>query len=534
MLCKKLCLFTLLFSLAQIASFAEDGVYYFVNENLKLRENQDLSNDTITIMPAGTQLELIESGYYEVIDGIRDQWQKVRMEDGTEGWCYGGYLAKLVVNNGVLTYCSGKNSTLNIPDNLGITSIGENVFLKNEKIREITIPVGVIKIEDSAFQESSVERVNLPEGLIEIGNEVFYKCWRLKTLVLPQSLEKIGDGAFSWNNLESVNIPPHVTHLGNSVFDISNIKSLFIPASVVSIGRSTFLCETLQEIVVDEANPVYTSREGVLFSKDLMTLVAYPPGAVRDVYRVPESTTSILSSAFGRCRSTSEVVIPEGMKEIFSNAFWSAKSLQSINIPPGTILGDQAFNGCEKLMDVTIPEGMKKIPAGLFANCSKLTTVQLPETLESINDGAFSNCSSLRTISLPETLNYMGERAFSGCSSLEEVCIPDNIKSINAATFAFCTNLSGLYFGSKDSSLSSIENGSWSASDPLEIFGGAFKACTSLESVIFPDYIVFRHKTRYGYQAFEDCTALKEVYISREINLHDAFDGCPVQFLYTD
>lgn len=55
---QRLYLFVILLILTLNALSAEDEVTYIVNENLKLREDQDLSNAMITIMPKGAQLEL--------------------------------------------------------------------------------------------------------------------------------------------------------------------------------------------------------------------------------------------------------------------------------------------------------------------------------------------------------------------------------------------------------------------------------------------------------------------------------------------
>ena len=487
-------------------------------------------NSTVAAIPIELRMEFFQYDDYNEIDEKTGSWEWYRIQDERDSL---GSSIKIIVEDGVLAFYSRGISTLTIPDNLGITGIGDYVFHEDNDIEVVTIPNGVTRIGNSAFLDSSIHQVNLPEGLLEIGEEAFSHCSNLKTVVLPQSLEIIEDNAFSWGGLETINIPPRVTHIGDSAFDIAQIKTIYLPASVKSLGMAVFLSETLQEILVDEANPVYTSREGVLFSKDMTVLIAYPPGAVRDIYRVPDGVTQIISDAFGRSQSTSEVLLSEGLREISSKAFWAAEGLRSIQINSGIRIGTRAFSSCENLVNVMIPEDMKEIPDGLFANCSMLTAVQLPDSLEKIADGAFFNCTSLQNITLPDTLQYIGKNAFWSCSSLESISIPPGVEYIGPAAFAYCTTLGRVGFESENTSgTPDIQVDKTGSTKPLAIFGGAFKKCTSLESVTFPDNTEFYHETGYGYKLFAGCTALKEIHISREITQYSAFDNCPAQVLY--
>ena len=71
-----------------------------------------------------------------------------------------------------------------------------------------------------------------------------------------------------------------VTSIGNSAFSgCQDLTSVLIPDSVTNIGRQTFYwCTSLTAITVDAGNSAYSSMDGVLFNKNLTTLVAYPGG----------------------------------------------------------------------------------------------------------------------------------------------------------------------------------------------------------------------------------------------------------------
>ena len=70
------------------------------------------------------------------------------------------------------------------------------------------------------------------------------------------------------------------------------------PASLTSIGYYAFRdCDALTNLTVDEGNPAFTSRDNVLYSKDMDTLVCYPTGANKEVV-IPDMVCSVREGAF--------------------------------------------------------------------------------------------------------------------------------------------------------------------------------------------------------------------------------------------
>jgi hypothetical protein len=70
----------------------EAGKPYRTAEILKLRVNEDRNSEIIMEMPENTAVPVLETGAADTIDDIKANWVKVRLEDGREGWCFGGYL----------------------------------------------------------------------------------------------------------------------------------------------------------------------------------------------------------------------------------------------------------------------------------------------------------------------------------------------------------------------------------------------------------------------------------------------------------
>ena len=73
-------------------------------DNLRLRSKDDLSADPLLTIQKNTRVKILETGKYEVIDGLLCNWAYVEVvpgskdnkgnpiKDGTKGWCFGGYL----------------------------------------------------------------------------------------------------------------------------------------------------------------------------------------------------------------------------------------------------------------------------------------------------------------------------------------------------------------------------------------------------------------------------------------------------------
>lgn len=65
----------------------------------------------------------------------------------------------------------------------------------------------------------------------------------------------------------------------------------------------TFSTQNIEEIIVAEDNPYFSSLDGVLFNDDRTILLAYPAAKESDSYTVPESVTEIKESAFYAARN---------------------------------------------------------------------------------------------------------------------------------------------------------------------------------------------------------------------------------------
>jgi len=136
-----------------------------------------------------------------------------------------------------------------------------------------------------------------------------------RTVIVPmQSPEgdmvtAVGYGAFE--NVKAVGevvLPDSVITIGERAFRGSGIVSANVGNGVISIGEQAFAkCASLTAINVGSANAMYASQSGVLFNREMTTLICYPSGKSDRAYSIPSSVTRISAAAFSECKSLREI-----------------------------------------------------------------------------------------------------------------------------------------------------------------------------------------------------------------------------------
>ena len=235
--------------------------------------------------------------------------------------------------------------------------------------------------------------------------------------------------------------------IGEYVFsDCTSLTSVTISGSVTEISSFAFRnCTSLTEIIVDGNNTEYKSVDGVLYSKDMKTLLAYPAGKADMSYTILDSVTEIGMAAFADCTSLFNIVLPKNLKRLEMAAFHSCDSLMAIDIPEGlTWIDDYVFLGCESLKSIDVPDSVTHIGLETFALCTSLKEITISDGVTYIPFQMFYGCTSLTEITLPDSVTEIDYRAFFGCTNLTKITIPASVTEIAGGDgFAFmgCPNL---------------------------------------------------------------------------------------------
>ncbi len=172
-----------------------------------------------------------------------------------------------------------------------------------------------------------------------------------------------------------------------SVVNLEYVNKVSIGKNVKEIGVWAFSNnQHITEIAVNDENGFFCDVDGVLFTKDVKTLLFYP--IAKDL--VTEKNQD------GNEIQVSTYIIPDGVETIRSKAFYK----------------------CYPLKEIIIPDSVKRIEEKAFFRCDKLSGLKLPQTLEFIGKDAFSYCYGLTDLDIPSTIQQIDVYAFYNCTNL--------------------------------------------------------------------------------------------------------------------
>ena len=254
------------------------------------------------------------------------------------------------------------------------TSIGENAFYCCTSITEATIKA--TSIGESAFKIcSALESATLAEGLTSIGNSAFEESG-LKSVVIPNSVTALGSYAFNkCSNLESVSLGKGISALDEYTFSgCSSLPEITIPANVTSVGNYVFDgCSSLAKVNIDDRE-----AELSLGSNDSSPLFASCP--LDEVYIGGDISYPTESSngysPFYRNTSLRSVKITDKETEISPNEFYGCTNLQEVVIGDGVeTIGNYAFSGCSSLKSFAFGSKVQTIGEEAFSDCTAMTSL---------------------------------------------------------------------------------------------------------------------------------------------------------------
>ncbi len=327
------------------------------------------------------------------------------------------------IGNNAFNNCSGLTSVSLNSNEIVSKSYTTGNNLKNifgSQVKDYILGDDVNGIGDYAFYNfSSLASINIGNGMTSIGYAAFYNCSGLTSVTIPNSVTSIGGNAFSGcTGLTSVTIPNSVTSIGGYAFSgCSGLTSVTLNSNKIvskkytySSNFTTFFGSQVKEYVLGDD------------VKGIGSYAFYGCSGLTSV-TIGNSVTTIESYAFEGCSGLTSLKVEEGNPRYDSRNNCNAIIESSTNtliagcknttIPNSvTSIGSSAFYGCSGLTSITIPNSVTSIGNGAFRNCSGLTLVTIPNSVTSIGNYAFYNCTGLASVIIGNSVTSIGNDAY--------------------------------------------------------------------------------------------------------------------------
>ena len=258
-------------------------------------------------------------------------------------------------------------------------SCGSEAQWSYDGVSETLTISGKGAVSSSPFSEIAFKKLIIEEGITQINSRRF-----------------LGSSA-----LESVSLPKTITNLGEYAFEN---------------------CQSLKEILVDDENENFKSTDGVLYTKNMQTLLIYPANRENTDFSIPETVRSFGDYAFDYSQNLENITIPAGLRSMGEyEPFYCAKSIKNFDVATGN--GYYASkDGCLYSKD------LKKLIKYTIAGEDKSVTID-GSTI--INDNAFYNSANLEEVVLKNSVSEIGYMAFYNCDKLSKLTIENSECKIN-------------------------------------------------------------------------------------------------------
>lgn len=278
----------------------------------------------------------------------------------------------------------------------------------------------------------NVKSVTFSEGIKTLKGK-FSLCYS-KKVTLPSTLESIENTAFNYGVSAGYAKDDEERGWWMENYNIN------------------FMCFDLEKFIVDKNNAHYTTQDGLLYTKDMKTLVSCPRNK-KGIVVVPEGVEKLATGCFCICNRITEIQLPSTLKSVGDPVgryagFYYCLNLEKINIPEGVeALTGCAFRYCAKLKSLTLPSSLKTLDveytedggytskSSVFGPMYSLEELNLENTSIEVIEGKynttpFTDLPLVKNFKLPKNIRVLGDKALNGINSPAEFHLPATIESL--------------------------------------------------------------------------------------------------------
>ncbi len=320
---------------------------------------------------------------------------------------------------------------IKLPD--GLNEIGMTAF-QNSKLTSIHIPDSVKVMGQGTFTGSGeLTKVRLSKGVEDIPTAAFnagaVTDMNLKEVVIPEGVKTIGTNAFAGTHIEKLTLPSTLTEIKSNAFWNHQLTTLEIPSGVTTIGEYAFrisqdgLESTLKELTLNEG--LVTIEKGAFWGCAI-TEVDLPDTVVLSA--VNGNDDGIFG---GQNKPADKIVLVKVSDKAKEDAFnttyanrYSHKVVFDKLVGTGWKSGDFTYNegkasltgwsesGYEKrktLRNLVLPD---QTPGGKDITSVADEAFKIPDDEIFITKFGVDSPNGMQTVDFPEHLTTIGKEAF--------------------------------------------------------------------------------------------------------------------------
>lgn len=234
-----------------------------------------------------------------------------------------------------------------------------------------------------------------------------FPCDKTGEYEIPSTVELLQHSAFSNSKLSKIIIPDNVKYLSEySFYQCSQLESIYIGKNMIYLDNEDLAtCQNLKEMIISDENEKFISINNVVYDKKVESVVFCPRG-YEGVFCFPDTVKKFRESAFSyednldgreyKCDRITGWIFGEEMEDALSAVRFCSGSVEISEKNHNYRAVDGLLYSYDMKMllrcpiekkEVTVPDGVKQIRSGCFHD-DAIDSIRLPRSLVYIDQGS--------------------------------------------------------------------------------------------------------------------------------------------------
>lgn len=396
---------------------------------------------------------------------------------------------------GATAFQNSKLTSVSIPDS--VTTMGNATFTGSQELQAIKLSANVKDIPASAFMNggtslSEFGTLVVPEGVVSIGKSAFAGR-HVKEVVLPSTLQTIGDQAFDNHQLTQLTLPANVKTIGKRAFRVlqeglnHTLSTVSLNEGLETIGQEAFVGSVITEVELPSTVTLsHTNKPAdLIFGTSKAAASPIVKVKVADKTKAEEWNTTLANQK-------SHIVVYDKLV----GSGWTADDFTY----DGTTITGWSESGQLKRQTIRTLVLPDQTPDGQDITAIGEAAFKIPDAEVEITKFGVNSPNGMTSVVLPEKATVIGKEAFSQ-------------NALVRVDFTGITSIGGSAFYGNDlveailpDTVTEMGDGAFSANDITEVRlssgvtvipAGAFSMNIRLDHVTIPNTV-----TEIGQTAF--------------------------------